>query len=145
MKKRLLWLAAILVISGSALAAFLPMFKQAKEIPATKTMSFTLYKDSTYGSKAYKTSSVQLRIIIEKVRKENRIIIWDTTLDAKLLSKYPFFKNAVICTISVSNVYKSSEHIEMSYNLIYNSNGNILTLPSERYILNDSNNIAISI
>lgn len=139
MKKRLLWLVFILMVSGVSLAAFFPAFKQIKKIPVSKTVSFSLYKGSNYNSKVYKQSSVQIDIIIEKVSDEHRTKIWDTTVDAKLLSKYPLLKKAISKTVIVPEIYEGREHLEISYNLIYNSNGSILTLPRERYIVTDTN------
>jgi hypothetical protein len=139
MKKKLLWLGVILMISGVGFAAFLPLFKKAKEIPVTKTVSFSLYKGSNYNSKAYKESSAQIDIIIEKVSTENRTKIWDTTVDAKLLSKYPLFKKAISKTVIIPGIYESREHLEISYILIYNSNGSILTMPGEKHILTNAN------
>ena len=67
MKKRsLLWIALILIASGVSFAALLPMGKQVKEIPVSKTVSFSLYKGSNYNSKAYKESLAQIDIVIEK-------------------------------------------------------------------------------
>ena len=143
MKKRLLWLALILIVSGVSFAAILPMVKQVKEIPVSKTISFSLYKGSNYNSKAYKGSSAQIDIIIEKVDDESRTRIWDTTLDTKLLSKYPVFKKAISKTVIIPEVYDGKEHLEISYILIYNSNGSILRMPSERYILNNANVVEI--
>jgi Mor family transcriptional regulator len=72
MKRNLLWAAFILTASGVGFAAYLPGIKKTKEIPVAKTISFSLYKGSNYNSKAYKESSVQIDIIIEKVNEESR-------------------------------------------------------------------------
>ena len=140
MKKRsLLWIALILIASGVSFAALLPMGKQVKEIPVSKTVSFSLYKGSNYNSKAYKESLAQIDIVIEKVNEECRTEIWDTTLATKLLSKYPLFEKAISKTVIIPEMYESKDHLEISYNLIYNSNGSILTMPGERYILTNTN------
>ena len=140
MKRNLLWAAFILIASsGVGFAAYLPGLKKSKEIPVAKTISFSLYKGSKYNSIAYKKSSVQIDIIIEKVSEESRTKVWDTTLDTKLLSKYPLFKKAISKTIIIPEIYESNDHWEISYVLIYNSNVSILTLPSERYILTNTN------
>ena len=139
MKKRSLWLALSLIVSGVSFATILSMGKEVKEIPVSKTVSFSLYKGSNYNSKAYKASSVQIDIIIEKVKDETRTKIWDTTLDAKLLSKYPLLKKAISKTVIIPGMYESKDHLEISYFLIYNSNGSILVMPGERYILTNTN------
>ena len=140
MKKRsLLWIALILIASGVSFAALLPMGKQVKEIPVSKTVSFSLYKGSNYNSKAYKESLAQIDIVIEKVNEECRTEIWDTTLATKLLRKYPLFEKAISKTVIIPEMYESKDHLEISYNLIYNSNGSILTMPGERYILTNTN------
>ena len=140
MKKRsLLWIALILIASGVSFAALLPMVKQVKEIPVSKTVSFSLYKGSNYNSKAYKESLAQIDIVIEKVNEECRTEIWDTTLATKLLSKYPLFEKAISKTVIIPEMYESKDHLEISYNLIYNSNGSVLTMPGERYILTNTN------
>ena len=143
MKKRLFWLALILIVSGVSFAAILPMVIRVKEIPVSKTISFSLYKGTNYNSRAYKTSSAQIDIIIEKVDDESRTMIWDTTLDTKRLNEYPLLKKAIAKTVMIPEVYEGKEHLEISYILIYNSNGSILTMPSKRYILNNANAVEI--
>ena len=76
---------------------------------------------------------------MKKVNEECRTEIWDTTLATKLLSKYPLFEKAISKTVIIPEMYESKDHLEISYNLIYNSNGSILTMPGERYILTNTN------
>jgi hypothetical protein len=139
MKKKFLWLAFILLVSDAGFAAFFSVIKQTKETLVSKTVSFSLYKGSNYKSGVYNKSSAQIDIVIEKVGDKKRTKIWDTTLDAKLLNKYPVFKKAISKTVIIPEIYAGSERLEITYFIIYNSNGSILTMPGEDIFFTNKN------
>ena len=143
MRNKLLWLSFIFIASGAAVAAYHPLMRHLNETPVTNSISFSLYKGSNYSSKVYRSSSAEIYITVEKVRNTARTIVWDTTLDAKLLRKYPPLEKAFSKTIIIPGIFESKEHVEMNYVLTYSSSGHILTIPSERFILNSKDTVAI--
>jgi hypothetical protein len=143
MKKNLLWLALVLFVSGIVIASYKPIKDSLKEIPVERTISFELYKGSNYASKVYKCSSAEIYITVEKVRNATRTKVWDTTLNAKLLSEYPFAKKAFTQKVTIQNVIENKEHLEMNYVLKYNSNGSVLQIQSRSFILDGLDTLAI--
>ena len=113
------------------------------EVPVTRTISFSLYKGSNYTSKIYNNSSATICITIWKIRNGSQDLVWDTIIDAKQLSKYPLFKKAISKTVIIPNIYKSKDHLEINYVLTYNSNGSILTIPSDGYFLDNTDTLVI--
>jgi hypothetical protein len=138
-----LWLFLILTASGAGIAAYEPIMSVIREIPVEKTISFSLYKGSNYASKVYRSSSAEIYIRVEKVRNTTRTIVWDTTLNAMLLSKYPSLKKAMSKKITIPNVIEKKEHLEMNYILTYNSNGSILKMQSKNFMFNSTDTLAI--
>lgn len=143
MKKKLLWVTFILIISGIVIASYKPVMVRINEVPISRTISFSLYKGSNYTSQIYNSSSATIYIAIWKIRNASQDVVWDTTIDAKLLSKYPLFKKAVSKTVTIPDIYKSKDRLEINYVLIYNSNGSILTIPSDAYFLDNTDTLAI--
>ena len=145
MKKNLLWLALVLFVSGIVIASYKPIKDKLTEIPVERTISFELYKGSNYASKAYKCSSAEIYITVEKVRNATRTKVWDTTLDAKLLDEYPFAGKAPTQKVTIQNLIENKEHLEMNYVLKYNSNGSVLQIQSRSFILDGLDTLAISL
>ena len=144
MKKNLLWLIFVLLTSGVVIASsYNPIMDRINEVPVTRTISFSVYKGSNYTSQVYKESSAAIYIRIRKIRNASQDLIWDTTIDAKLLSKYPLFKKAISKTVIVPKIYKSEDRLEINYILNYSSNGSILTIKSDGFFLNDRDTLAI--
>jgi hypothetical protein len=145
MKKNLLWLALVLFVSGIGIASYKPIKDALRETPVERTIWFELYKGSNYASKIYNCSSAEIDITVEKVRNTTRTKVWDTTLDAKLLIKYPFAKKALTQKVTIQNVIENKEHLEMNYVLKYNSNGSVLQIQSSSFILDGLDTLAISL
>ena len=145
MKKKLLWLKAILITSGVVIASYKPVMDKIMEVPISRKISFSLYKGSNYTSQIYKSSSATINIAIWKIRNASQDLVWDTTIDAKQLSKYPLFKKAISKTVIIPNIYKSKDHLEINYVLTYNSKGSILKIPSEGYFLDNTDTLAIKL
>ena len=115
------------------------------EVPISRTISFSLYKGSNYTSQIYKSSSATINIAIWKIRNASQDLVWDTTIDAKQLSKYPLFKKAISKTVTIPHIYKRKDHLEINYVLTYNSKGSILKIPSEGYFLDNTDTLAIKL
>ena len=146
MKKCLLWLYFILIASGVAIAAaYEPIMSVITDKPVEKEILFSLYKGSNYTSKAYKESYAEIYITIEKVRSTTHSVVWDTTLDAMLLSKYPSLKKPMSKRIIIPNVIENKEHLEMNYLLTYQSKGSTLKIQSSNFIFNGMDTLAIQL
>ena len=127
MKKHLLWLPVIVVVSIAAIS------KQVKDAiipskPVEKNISFAFYKESDYASDVYKNTSATVHITIEKVSSKGRSIVWEKTFDAQMLKQYPSLQEAIAQTVRIPNVFDSKEHLEVDYTLTYNSNDNKLQM-----------------
>src|SRR3954467_7927731 len=109
MKNYLLWLPVTLI--GLSAAVYSPIRRStAPEKTESKSISFAVYKGNSYTSEVYNNTSVKLHITIEKVRGENRRVVWDKTFDAKLLKEYPALENALSQKVIVPDVHNTEEH-----------------------------------
>ena len=127
MKKHLLWLSVVVVVAIAA------MSKQVKDVitpakPVEKSVSFALYKEGSYLSDVYNSTSASVHITIEKVNGKNRKTVWEKTFDAQMLKQYPSLQEAIAQTVKVPNVFDAKEHLEVSYTLTYNSKGSELQM-----------------
>jgi hypothetical protein len=145
MKRCLLWLFFILIVSGAGIAAYEPITSFKKDKTIEKEILISLYKGGSYTSKAYNESSAEIYIAIEKVGTTNRSVVWDTTFDARLLRKYPSLKKAMSKKIIVPNVIERKEHLQMNYLLTYNSKGSTLKIQSSNPVFNGKDTIAIKL
>jgi hypothetical protein len=144
MKKYFLWLPVALFVSGSAIYG--PVQRSAEQVRTeNKSISFAVYKGNSYTSDIYNKTSVKLHITIEKVRDKNRRVVWDKTFDAKLLKEYPALENALSQKVIVPNVLDKKEHLEVTYTLLYNSNGSELQMQSGTVVYGSSDKVDISI
>ena len=99
----------------------------------TNSISFAVYKGDRYNTKVYDCTYVQVHIIVEKVSKNERAQIWDTTFDAKRLKQYPSFDKALSQTIVVPAT-NAKEHFEVRYILTYSSKGSKLELRDQTIV-----------
>jgi hypothetical protein len=144
MKNYLLWLPVTLI--GLSAAVYSPVRRSAaQEKTENKCISFAVYKGNSYTSEVYNSTSVKLHITIEKVRGENRRVVWDKTFDAKLLKEYPALENALSQKVIVPDVHDKKEHLEITYTLLYNSKGSELQMQSDTVVYGASDKIDISI
>jgi hypothetical protein len=144
MKKNLLWLPVIVLVLVAAV--YSPVRRSAaQEKTENKSISFAVYKSNNYTSEVYNKTSVRLHITIEKVSGKNRRIVWDKTFDAKLLREYPALDNALSQKVTVPNVLDKKEHLEVTYTLLYNSNGSELQMQSGTIVYGTSDKVDISI
>jgi hypothetical protein len=145
MKRCLLWLFFILIVSGAGIAAYEPITSFKRDKPIEKEVSISLYKVGSYTSKAYNESSAEVYVSIEKVGSTTRSVVWDTTFDAMLLRKYPSIKKAMSKKIIVPDVREKKEHLEMNYLLTYNSKGSALRIQGRNTVVNVKDTIAIKL
>jgi hypothetical protein len=144
MKNYLLWLPVTLI--GLSAAIYSPVKRSAaQETTENKSISFAVYKSNSYTSEVYNKTSVKLHITIEKVKGINRSIVWDKTFDAKLLREYPAFENALCQKVVVPDMPDKKEHLEVTYTLVYNSNGSELQMQSGTIVYGASDKVEISI
>lgn len=144
MKKYLLWLPLVWFGFGAAIYTT-TKGTTAQEKSVNKNISFAVYKGNNYASEVYNNTSATLHIIITKVRGNNRSIVWDKTFDAKLLKQYPSLENALTQQVTVPNVLDKKEHLEVTYVLTYDSNGNELQMQNGTVVYGNSDKLDISI
>ena len=116
MKKHLLWIATILVVTVAS------MNIKVKEIIAPekaveKNVALAVYKESDYASDAYMNASATVHITIEKVSNKGRSLVWEKTFDAQMLKQYPSLQEAIAQTVKVPNVFDSKEHLKFLIHL----------------------------
>jgi hypothetical protein len=144
MKKYLLWLPLLWFGFGAGIYTTAKGTK-APEKTVNKNISFAVYKGDNYASDVYNNTSATLHIIIVKVTGNNRSVVWDKTFNARLLKQYPSLENALTQNVIVPNVLDNKEHLEVTYTLTYNSNGNELQMHSGTVVYGNSDKLDISI
>src|SRR5215831_15395134 len=97
MKKYLLWLPVIMI--GAVM--YQPVKEAITEKPVDKSVSFAVYKSTSYNSDIYNHTSAQLNITIDKVKGNRRTPVWSKSFDAKLLKQYPSVEQAISQTVTV--------------------------------------------
>ena len=110
-------------------------------------ISFVVYKSNSYKSDVYRNSSAQVHIVIEKIDTYGQqTTVWEKTMDAKSLSKYPTAENALKQNVTVCNVNEKKEYLVVNYTLIYNSKGSELQMHDATVVKNtNSGKINITI
>ena len=142
MKKYIIMLAVILLITGTAF--YKPIKEKIQDKPVNKNISFTIYKGANYTAKVYDCTSVQIHIIVEKVRGSKNTIVWEKTFDDKLLKQYPSIENAVTQQINIAGVFEKKEHLQVKYILTYNSKGTELQMEGESVVTDSTTISALS-
>jgi len=130
MKKNLIItaIASIGIILG--FISYKPMKMMLTEKPVEKTIAYQVYRAANYSSEAYNQTSAQVHIIVEKVSKHTRTIVWEKTMDAQLLKQYPTLNNAAYEKIHIPGIVDRKEHLEVKYVLTYDSKGSQLEMQS---------------
>jgi hypothetical protein len=119
MNKYLSWLAAGMVLGG---LVWVKAKTTTHSNMGSKDISFVVYKSYSYKSDVYKNSSAQVHIVIEKINTYGQqTIVWEKTMDAKTLSKYPPVQNAFRQNVTVHNVNEQKEYLVVGYTVRYNS------------------------
>ncbi|CAN5577519.1 hypothetical protein BH10BAC2_BH10BAC2_10420 [soil metagenome] len=128
MKKNLIIAGLIAAGVALGLVAYKPIKQVFTEKPVEKSIAFSVYRANNYTSDAYNQTSAQVHIIVEKVSKHNRTIVWEKTLDAQLLKQYPTADKALSQKITIPGILDKKEHLEVKYVLIYDSKGSQLEM-----------------
>lgn len=128
MKKNLIITAFIATGALLCIGAYRPIKQALTEKPVEKSIAFSVYRANSYSSAAYNQTSAQVHIIVEKVSKRSRVIVWEKTFDAQLLKQYPTADHALSQKITVPGILDKKEHLEVKYVLIYDSKGSQLEM-----------------
>lgn len=132
MKKYIIGLAVILLITGAVF--YTPIKRKFQEEPVNKNIALTIYRGANYSSKVYDGTSVQIHIIVEKVRGSKSTVVWDKTFDEKLLKQYPSLENAITQQVNITDVFEKKEQLIVRYYLTYNSKGSELQMQDARVV-----------
>ena len=144
MNKALIWLPAFLTIGVTTL--YKPVKEASTPKIEDKAVSLVIYKAADYTAPIYNNSTAEAQITIEKVNgKGQRVILWGKTISSETLSEYPTLSSAQPENITVPNVNKKSEHLEVTYVLTYNSNGSELQMQGGDVITEANHNVHIKI
>ncbi len=145
MKKCLLGWIIVFALPFIGIAGYETVQNSFSSKTVDKSISFDIYKGNNYRSKVYDGTSAQIEIIVEKVRGTDRVVVWDTTFDAKKLKQYPSIENALSQNITIANLVDNKDQVEIKYLITYNSKGNILQMQSCSVILDSCTKLEISI
>jgi len=128
MKKNLIITAVVASVAVVAAFAYKPVVQVLTEKPVEKSIAVEVYRDNTYNSAAYNQTSAQVHIIVEKVSKHSRTIVWEKTMDARELKQYPTADKPITQKIIVPGINDRKEHLEVKYVLVYDSKGTRLEM-----------------
>jgi hypothetical protein len=134
MKKNLIITAVVAAIVITGLVAYKPIKQALTETPVEKSIAFSVYRANNYTSDVYSQTSAQVHIIIEKVSRHSRTIVWEKTMDARLLKQYPTVDQATSQKIIVPGIFDKREHLEIRYVLIYDSKGSQLEMQDGKVV-----------
>lgn len=153
MNKYWMWVAVIL--TGIGIAGYKPLSEAMRYKPVDKTVEFSIYKDRKYTSKVYENTTLDIKIVVERIKGNERTVVWDTVFNPKLLRKYPDEHNAFNKTLVVPEVFEKGttfsiksnnrEKVQVRYILNYLSNGNRLQIEGGAQVTDKKEKIKISI
>jgi hypothetical protein len=144
MNKYLTWLPVFMLL---AFVVNKPAKEAMKSELVNENISFAVYKSHPYKSDVYDNTSAQVKIVVEKINTSGQhTIVWEKTMDAESLSKYPTAENALKQNVIVHNINEKKEYLVVDYTLIYNSKGSELQMHDAEIVKdNNSGKINISI
>jgi len=128
MKKNLIIAGFITVVAIVIVIAYNPLKQVFTEKPVEKSIAFSVYRANNYTSDVYNQTSARVHIIVEKVGKHHRSIVWEKTIDTRLLKQYPTADKAMFQKIIVPGIFDKKEHLEVKYVLVYDSMGSLLEM-----------------
>ena len=134
MKKNLIITGIIAATAIIGVIAYNSIKQVLTETPVEKSIAFSVYRANNYTSDVYSQTSAQVHIIIEKVGKHSRTIVWEKTMDARLLKQYPTVDQATSQKIIVPGIFDKKEHLEIKYVLIYDSKGSQLEMQDGKIV-----------
>ena len=130
MKKNLIIAGLVTVVIALGSIAYKPVINVLTEKPVEKSIALNVYRANTYNGDIYNQTSAQVHVIVEKVSKRGRSIVFEKTLDAKLLKQYPTADQPIIERIIVPGINDRKEHLEVKYVLTYDTKGSQLEMQS---------------
>jgi hypothetical protein len=114
-----------------------------------ENVSLIVYKNSSidYSQSLYNKSTAQVRVTIEKMNtKGEATVLWEKIFDPEYLDKYPSAGDPIRQNVEINNLTKKNDLLVVSYNVIYNSNGNKMEIPYAVAVAKQgSSTVAISI
>ncbi|MDB5229599.1 MAG: hypothetical protein JWN76_404 [Chitinophagaceae bacterium] len=116
------YITLIIILTAALL---FPVATRKAEKRVDKIVQFSVHAGSNYNFQIYNTAMAAIKLSVYKYSCNKKQLIWEKTIDAKQLSKFPGAENAMKQKVIVHNVKESSERIEASFQVIYNSKGNI--------------------
>ena len=128
MKKNLIITGVAAVVVVIAALVYKPIMQVVSEKPVSKSIAFSVYRDTNYNSEVYDQTSAKVHIVVEKVSKHGRKIVWENTIDARSLKQYPTADKAISQKIIVPGIFERKEHLEVKYFLIYDTKGTELEM-----------------
>ena len=128
MKKNLIIAAIVTVVAIFGIVAYKPIKRAFSDTPVEKRIALNVYRAGNYNADIYNHTSAQVHIIVEKVGKHSRTIVFEKTIDAKLLKQYPTADKPMVEKIIVPGIFDKKEHLEVKYILTYDSKGSQLEM-----------------
>jgi hypothetical protein len=133
MKKLLI--TTILVAAVTVISFFAFGDKAATaEKQVDTTIDMQVYAAASYASDAYKGSNASLHVTVNKVKDNNKEIVWEMDYPALELKAFPENMNAFKQQINIPAIFGQAANLEIDYTLTYNSNGNILQMQNTEMI-----------
>lgn len=126
MKRNIIALVTITVITAWSFVIYLQVGKLAKG--ATQNLTFNIYKGVNYASEAYNNTTAKVQIVVEKVSKHKREVVYQQNLAARELKQYPDLKTAEKQKISIPGIDPKKDKLEVKYILTYDSNGSQMSM-----------------
>lgn len=144
MKRNIIALSIITAVTAWAFIIYIQVGRITNH--ATKNLSVSIYKGVNYASRVYDNTTAQVKIVVEKVNKHGRQVVYEQQMAAQELKKYPDAQNVAASKISVPGFDEKKDKLEVKYILTYNSNGSELSMQyNEEVKSSDDGVIDISI
>jgi hypothetical protein len=115
MRKYLLWLSVLLLFTGNA--DFQSKIEEVinPEQPVSKSICFAVNGDKNYSASIYNDALAQPRIIINKLRADSKIVVWDKTYNSKQLRDYSSVQNTMLEKVIINNIIDSKEKLQVTW------------------------------
>lgn len=145
MKKSLTITGIIVAVILMGFAAYKPVKQAFTEKPVEKSIAFSVYRANNYNAEVYNQTSARVHVIVEKVSKHSRTIVWEKTMDARQLKQYPTADRPIVEKIIVPGIFDKKEHLEVRYVLTYDSRGSQLEMQNGTVVTSGTRSGAIDI
>lgn len=163
MKRYLVWLTVLITVICTL--GYKPFKKVTAQQFESKSIMFEIYKGNNYAAEVYDGTSVQVTLLVEKVNKNGRTIVWDSSFDAVQIKHFPEENEALAKEVTIKDVFENKlalptifkkeiiipnlmydkQQLEVKYMLTYCTKGNKLSMQNEAIVSGDTQKIKISI